>query len=129
AAATLRDFLELSGHEVETANSGTDGLQAAREFHPEVVLCDLGLPGMDGYQVAAALRRDPETASAKLIAVTGYGREEDRRKSKEAGFDLHLTKPVDPVQLRLLLQNEGTRPAASPAPENLPPEAEQLKTA
>jgi signal transduction histidine kinase/ActR/RegA family two-component response regulator len=128
AAATLRDFLELSGHEVETANSGTDGVQAAREFHPEVVLCDLGLPGMDGYQVAAALRRDPETASAKLIAVTGYGREEDRRKSKEAGFDLHLTKPVDPVQLRILLQNEGTRPAAPASPEHLPPEA-GLKTA
>jgi signal transduction histidine kinase/ActR/RegA family two-component response regulator len=130
AAATLRDFLELSGHEVETANSGADGVQAAREFHPEVVLCDLGLPGMDGYQVAAALRRDPETASAKLIAVTGYGREEDRRKSKEAGFDLHLTKPVDPVQLRILLQSEGTRPAAAspPAPEHLPSEAD-LKTA
>ncbi len=128
AAATLRDFLELSGHEVETANSGTDGVQAAREFHPEVVLCDLGLPGMDGYQVAAALRGDPETASAKLIAVTGYGREEDRRKSKEAGFDLHLTKPVDPVQLRILLQNEGTRPAAPASPEHRPPEGE-LKTA
>lgn len=125
AAATLRDFLELSGHEVELANSGTDGVQAAREFHPEVVLCDLGLPGMDGYQVAAALRRDPETASAKLIAVTGYGREEDRRRSKEAGFDLHLTKPVDPVQLRLLLQPEPARSA----PPSEPPAAEQRKSA
>jgi signal transduction histidine kinase len=104
AAATMRDFLELSGHEVELASSGKDGVEAARHFHPEIVLCDLGLPGMDGYQVAAALRRDPDTASAKLIAVTGYGRDEDRRKSKEAGFDLHLTKPVDPAQLRRLLQ-------------------------
>jgi signal transduction histidine kinase len=103
AAATMRDFLELSGHEVELASSGTDGVKAARLFHPEIVLCDLGLPGMDGYQVAAALRRDPDTASAKLIAVTGYGRDEDRRKSKEAGFDQHLTKPVDPAQLRRLL--------------------------
>ncbi len=103
AAATMRDFLELSGHEVALASSGTDGVQAARQFHPEIVLCDLGLPGMDGYQVAAALRRDPDTASAKLIAVTGYGRDEDRRKSREAGFDQHLTKPVDPVQLRRLL--------------------------
>jgi CheY-like chemotaxis protein len=126
AAATLRDFLELSGHEVELASSGMDGVQAAREFHPEVVLCDLGLPGMDGYQVAAALRQDPETASAKLIAVTGYGREEDRRKSKEAGFDLHLTKPVDPVQLRRVLQPEPPRPAPPPAE---PLMAEQLKTA
>jgi CheY-like chemotaxis protein/nitrogen-specific signal transduction histidine kinase len=104
AAATMRDFLELSGHEVELAVSGLDGVQAARKFHPEVVLCDLGLPGMDGFEVAAELRRDPETASAKLIAVTGYGRDEDRRRSKEAGFDLHLTKPVDPVQLKALLQ-------------------------
>ncbi len=104
AAATMRDFLELSGHEVELAASGKDGVQAAREFHPEVVLCDIGLPGMSGCEVAAELRRDPATRSAKLIAVTGYGRDEDRRKSKEAGFDMHLTKPVDPAQLRDLLQ-------------------------
>jgi len=118
AAATMRDFLELSGHEVELASSGSDGIQAARDFHPEVVLCDLGLPGMDGYEVAAALRSDPETASARLIAVTGYGREEDRRKSKEAGFDIHLTKPVDPVQLRRLLQAEPARAAPPPAAEH-----------
>jgi len=107
AAATIRDFLELSGHEVELAVSGTDGVQAARELHPEVVLCDLGLPGMTGYEVATALRKDPETRSAKLIAVTGYGRDEDRRRSKEAGFDLHLTKPVDPAQLKALLQEQN----------------------
>ncbi|HEV2847033.1 MAG TPA: MEDS domain-containing protein [Thermoanaerobaculia bacterium] len=108
AAATMRDFLELSGHEVELAVSGTDGIEAARLFHPEVVLCDLGLPGMTGFEVAAELRRDPATRSAKLIAVTGYGREEDRRRSKEAGFDLHLTKPVDPAQLKALLQDGNT---------------------
>jgi signal transduction histidine kinase/CheY-like chemotaxis protein len=104
AAATMRDFLELSGHEVELAASGADGVQAAREFHPEVVLCDIGLPGMSGFEVAEQLRRDPATRSAKLIAVTGYGGEEDRRRSKEAGFDVHLTKPVDPAQLQALLQ-------------------------
>jgi signal transduction histidine kinase len=104
AGAMLRDFLELSGHEVELAASGADGLQAARAFHPEVVLCDLGLPGMNGYEVASALRKDPSTSSARLIAVTGYGREEDRRRSKEAGFDLHLTKPLDPAQLQALLR-------------------------
>ena len=106
AAATMRDFLELSGHEVELAASGAAGVQAARDFHPEVVLCDLGLPGMTGYEVATALRKDPSTRSAKLIAVTGYGREEDRRRSKEAGFDLHLTKPVDPAQLKAVLQEQ-----------------------
>jgi len=109
AAATMRDFLELSGHEVETATSGTDGVQAARSFHPEVVLCDLGLPGMNGFEVAAELRRDPSTREAKLIAVTGYGGAEDRRRSKEAGFDLHLTKPVDPAQLRQVLQQGVNR--------------------
>jgi CheY-like chemotaxis protein len=104
AGATLRDFLELSGHQVELASSGADGVEAARHFHPEIVLCDLGLPGMDGFEVAAELRRDPSTADAQLIAVTGYGREEDRRRSKAAGFDLHLTKPVDPAQLRQVLR-------------------------
>ncbi|HZF09318.1 MAG TPA: MEDS domain-containing protein [Thermoanaerobaculia bacterium] len=104
AGETLRDFLELSGHEVELACSGADGVKAARQFHPEVVLCDIGLPGMDGFEVAARLRRDPETADAQLIAVTGYGRDEDRKRSKAAGFDLHLTKPVDPTQLRHVLQ-------------------------
>jgi signal transduction histidine kinase/ActR/RegA family two-component response regulator len=108
AAATMRDFLELSGHEVELAVNGTDGVEAARQFHPEVVLCDLGLPGMDGFEVAARLRRDPDTASARLIAVTGYGQEEDRRRSKEAGFDFHLTKPVDPAQLKALLRAPRT---------------------
>lgn len=104
AAITMRDFLELSGHEVQLAASGTDGVRAARDFHPEIVLCDIGLPGMDGFEVAAALRRDPTTSSVRLIAVTGYGGDEDRRRSKEAGFDLHLTKPVDPAQLRSVLR-------------------------
>jgi|GEM_PF-991312 len=100
---TLRDLLELSGFEVEIASSGADGVAAARRFHPDVVLCDLGLPGMNGYEVASTLRRDPATAAARLIALTGYGGDEDRRRSHEAGFDIHLTKPVDPDLLRRLL--------------------------
>jgi signal transduction histidine kinase/DNA-binding NarL/FixJ family response regulator len=123
AAAMMRDFLELSGHEVELAATGTDGVEAARQFHPEVVLCDLGLPGMNGYEVAAQLRRDPSTSAVKLIAITGYGREEDRRRSREAGFDLHLTKPVDPVQLRKELQ----RPRESAAPAVTPEETRTAK--
>jgi CheY-like chemotaxis protein len=103
AAATLRDFLVLSGHEVALAHTGSAGVETARRFHPEVVLCDLGLPGMDGFAVAKELRRDPTTRGARLIAVTGYGRDEDRRRSREAGFDLHLTKPVDPGHLARLL--------------------------
>ncbi len=102
-AETLRDLLVLSGFEVEIAGSGDDGVAAAHQFHPDVVLCDLGLPGMNGYEVANALRHDPETAPVRLIALTGYGGDEDRRRSREAGFDVHLTKPVDPILLRRLL--------------------------
>jgi signal transduction histidine kinase/ActR/RegA family two-component response regulator len=102
-AATLRDFLELSGFDVAIAFSGGEGVETAGLFHPEIVLCDLGLPGMNGFEVAAALRRDPATAAARLIALTGYGGDEDRRRSHEAGFEVHLTKPVDPPLLRRLL--------------------------
>ena len=109
AAETLRDLLELSGFEVEIAASGDAGVATARRFHPEVVLCDLGLPGMNGFEVAKALRHDPETAGSRLIALTGYGDDEDRRRSHAAGFDLHLTKPVDPGLLRRLLANDVPR--------------------
>jgi PAS domain S-box-containing protein len=103
AADTLRELLDLLGHQVEVAYSGPEGLAAARRFRPDVVLCDLGLPGMDGYALAAELRAGPETAHARLIAVSGYGQEEDRDRSRDAGFDLHLTKPVDPERLTGLL--------------------------
>lgn len=107
AAETLRDLLELSGHTVEVAYSGPSGLAAAERFRPEVVLCDLGLPGMDGYAVAEELRRHPLTTTTHLIALTGYGQEEDRRRSRAAGFDLHLTKPVDPEELNRVLASLG----------------------
>jgi CheY-like chemotaxis protein/anti-sigma regulatory factor (Ser/Thr protein kinase) len=102
-AASLCSVLELSGFTVEVVHRGTAALDAARRFQPSTVLCDLGLPGMDGYQVASALRHDPETASVRLIAVSGYGQEEDRRRARTAGFDRHLTKPVDPEELLQLL--------------------------
>ncbi|HEX5269723.1 MAG TPA: response regulator [Gemmataceae bacterium] len=103
-AESLRMLLELCGHEVRVAYTGSAGVEAAKEFRPTVVLCDLGLPGgMDGYDVARALRQDPATAPARLIAVSGYGQPEDQAKSREAGFDLHLTKPVDPAALQGLL--------------------------
>jgi signal transduction histidine kinase/ActR/RegA family two-component response regulator len=119
-AMTLCDFLELSGFEVAVAGSGREGVEAARRFRPDVVLCDLGLPEMNGFEVAVALRRDPVTASTRLIAVTGYGRDEDRRRSRAAGFDLHLTKPVDPVELRRLLREP---------PQRTPPPPEVRRTA
>jgi CheY-like chemotaxis protein len=102
-AETVRDLLRLDGHEVELAATGPAGVAAARRFRPEVVLCDIGLPGCDGYEVARALRQDPATASARLIAISGYGQEEDERCSHEAGFERHLTKPVHPADLQHLL--------------------------
>jgi CheY-like chemotaxis protein len=110
AAETLRDLLELAGSTVETAYSGTAGIEVARRFRPEVVLCDIGLPGLDGYQVAAALRRDPATAGARLIAVTGYGAEEDRQRSRAAGFECHLVKPLDPHEVQRLLGTGSQQP-------------------
>jgi CheY-like chemotaxis protein len=104
AADALRELMELFGHQVQVAHTGPAGLELARQVRPDVVLCDLGLPGMDGYAVAAALRRDPATGSARLIAVTGYGHEEDRRRSAESGFHAHLTKPVELESLRAMLE-------------------------
>jgi PAS domain S-box-containing protein len=103
AANSLRILLQLLGHQVTVAYTGPEGVQQARTFRPDVVLCDIGLPGLDGYAVANELRRDPVTARAHLIAVTGYGQEEDRQRSRQAGFDHHLTKPVDPKDLQPLL--------------------------
>jgi signal transduction histidine kinase len=103
AAETLRDVLELSGHQVTLAFSGPEGVAAARRVQPEVVLCDIGLPGFDGYAVARALRQDQATAAAHLVALTGYGHEEDRCRSLEAGFEQYLVKPVNFADLERLL--------------------------
>jgi two-component system CheB/CheR fusion protein len=95
--------LRLGGHEVRTAYDGPGAIATAITFLPEVVLLDLGLPRMDGYQVALSLREKAELDATTLIAVTGYGTEEDRRRSREAGFDYHLVKPVDPQELHEIL--------------------------
>ncbi len=103
-AESLRLLLTLCGHEVQVAHTGPAGVEAAKAFRPAVVLCDLGLPGgMSGYDVAQALRQDPATAPARLIAVSGYGQPEDQARARAAGFDLHLTKPVDPTELQCRL--------------------------
>jgi len=94
AAEMLKALLTQLGHDVEIANTGPEGIRKARENHPHVVLCDLGLPGMDGYEVAAALRMIPGGARQSLVAVTGYGQEQDRRRGREAGFQYHLVKPI-----------------------------------
>ncbi len=109
AADSLRVLLELFGYTVEVAYSGQAGVEAATTWHPDVILCDIGLPGLDGYKLAAQLRQNPATAATRLIALTGYGTDEDRRRSKEAGFDAHLTKPADPAALRALLNRGGRK--------------------
>jgi two-component system CheB/CheR fusion protein len=78
-------------------------LESAREFRPDAVLLDIGLPGMSGYEVARALRDRPETRGTLVVAMTGYGQEADRRRSREAGIDHHLVKPLDPAEIRRLL--------------------------
>ena len=104
AAESLQLLLELSGHEVVVAFDGPTGLATASSFRPEVVLCDVGLPGgMDGYAVARACRADPGLRTCHLVALTGYGQAEDQRLALEAGFDRHLTKPVDLAVLERVL--------------------------
>jgi CheY-like chemotaxis protein len=96
AAESLRMLLELQGTTVDVAVDGASGLKRVREFRPDVVLCDIGLPGdMDGYAVAKAVRASPDLSRIHMIALTGYGQEEDKVRAREAGFDLHMTKPVD----------------------------------
>ena len=110
AADTLARYLtRVMGGRVEVAYDGPAAVDAARRFRPEIVLLDIGLPGMSGYEVAERLRSGPETGGALLIALTGWGQDEDRRRSKAAGIDFHLVKPVDLDAIQdLLLKAEST---------------------
>jgi PAS domain S-box-containing protein len=110
AADSLGLFLKLAGHDVWTMHDGPTALQAAQEFHPDVVLLDIGLPGMNGYEVARRMRQMPAFEKALLVAITGYGQEEDKRLSKQAGFNVHLVKPVDPHVVHALLARSASRP-------------------
>jgi signal transduction histidine kinase/CheY-like chemotaxis protein len=103
AAESLALMLRLDGHEVRVAHDGPAALEAAHAFGPEVVLLDIGLPRMSGHEVAARLLQQPHGGRRLLVAMTGYGQDEDRRRSRDAGFDHHLVKPVDPQTLRDLL--------------------------
>ncbi|MBI5546176.1 MAG: response regulator, partial [Deltaproteobacteria bacterium] len=107
----LREILELAGHTVSIAFDGREGLNRAKEFKPAVVLCDIGLPEIDGYGVARALRADtdPALASVFLVALTGYAQPEDQRRAQEAGFDQHLPKPPDLDAIDRILGECGAR--------------------
>lgn len=103
SANSIAMLLSHSGHEVHVAHDGLGALAMARQVRPEFVFLDLGLPGLDGFEVARALRREPGLEALRIIAVTGYGQESDREKAREAGIDQHLVKPADPAFLESLL--------------------------
>jgi signal transduction histidine kinase len=107
AAESLRMLLTGLGHQVEVVNDGREAVDAACRLRPDVILLDIGLPGVDGFHIAKALRGLPETSAACLIAVSGYGQEKDRERSREAGFDLHFVKPVDPRMLTAAIDSSG----------------------
>lgn len=96
SAEVLQTFLEIHGHEITVKNTADDGLESARQINPDVIICDISLSGdLDGYDVAEKIRRHDQLKSTFLIALSGYGRPEDKEKSKSAGFDVHITKPTD----------------------------------
>jgi CheY-like chemotaxis protein len=102
-------LLSMEGHQTQTVNNAHDALIAATEFRPDVVLLDIGLPEMDGYEVARRLRAENAIENLRLVAVTGYGQPADRARAQAAGFDKHLVKPVEPAAL-----NEFLRTVQSP---------------
>ncbi len=118
SAETLAELLEIWGHAVRFVHHGQAALEEAREFHPDAVILDIGLPGLDGYQVTRELRRDPSLAATRVIALTGYGLHQDREKALSAGFDIHLTKPVNPERLRALLASLDGKPALAKSESN-----------
>jgi CheY-like chemotaxis protein len=103
AADTLAGLLGLMGHEARVTYAGAAGVAEAVEFRPDLVLVDLGMPGMDGFETARRIRAAKGGAEPLLVALTGWGSEEDRRRTRDAGFDRHLVKPVQPSELASLL--------------------------
>ena len=105
AAESMSMLLEMWGHEVAFAYDGPSALRTAEKWQPEAVFLDIGLPGMDGYEVAERLRELPQAKDAVLIAITGYGQEDDRLRSRRAGIAHHLVKPVAPDAMRNLIDS------------------------
>jgi DNA-binding response OmpR family regulator len=106
AAESLAMCLDLDGHQTHRAHDGESALAVASEFQPQAAILDIGLPGMNGYELARCLRRQANSDPPPiLIAVTGWGTEDDRRRTQEAGFDLHLVKPIDPDELNRIIRS------------------------
>lgn len=102
-AAGIAQILQADGYAVDVRTTGAEALQAAERERFDLVLLDIGLPGMDGYEVARTIKEDPRLSGTTLVALTGYGQEADRRRSRSAGFSAHLVKPVDLVTVADLL--------------------------
>jgi CheY-like chemotaxis protein len=107
AGEMYRILIEMCGHEVLVAEDGAKGLELLKSAQPDIALVDIGLPGMDGYEIARRFRAEPEGGRVLLVALTGYGSSSDRARSRQAGFDLHLLKPVDPQALQSLLDGRA----------------------
>ena len=103
SAETITLMVEMWGHEARTVHDGPAAVEACLQFRPDVVLLDIGLPGMNGFDVARRLRGQGDLDGLLLVAMTGYGQEEDRQLSREAGFNHHMVKPIEPAELRALL--------------------------
>jgi CheY-like chemotaxis protein len=115
AARSLAFLLNLHGHDVQFAHDGSAAIEMARVHAPEIILLDIGMPQMDGLEVARRLRQDPKMKDVLLVALTGYGQDRDRLRSQEAGFDVHLVKPVELEHLNVILMISAT--AGGKAPE------------
>jgi len=109
AADSLAMLLELGGHEVRVAHRGRAALELAQTFRPDVAIIDIGMPDLSGYEVAKELRRESWGTGICLIALTGWGQDDDRQRAKDAGFDRHMTKPVEAWALEELLSNGNGR--------------------
>jgi CheY-like chemotaxis protein len=103
AAKTMAMLIEQLGASVRTAHDARSGLEAVHEFRPEIAFLDIGMPGMDGYEVCRRIRQAPGGGNLVVVAVTGWGQPQDKQRALDAGFDAHLTKPVDPAALARLL--------------------------
>jgi CheY-like chemotaxis protein len=110
-ANSLATLLQLLGHDVHTANDGLEAVKAAALLQPDVILLDIGMPRLNGYEAARQIREQPRVNGLTLVALTGWGQPEDRRRSEDVGFDVHLTKPVDMMQLTKLLAESGANNA------------------
>jgi two-component system CheB/CheR fusion protein len=111
SVTTLSMMLEMLGNEVRIAHDGEAAVRAAQEFRPDAILLDIGMPKLNGYDACARLRAMPETAQAYMVALTGWGQEEDRIRARDAGFDHHMVKPVEPALLEKLIAELPRRPA------------------